>query len=177
MIYRIGGAYFVRALKESDLSGPYPSWFEDQDACKYNSHGKYPRTEAYFRAFYKSLDGGDQIVWAICHDVDGHIGNVSLQAISSINRTAEFAILLGDQRHWNKGVGKMAGAKIIAHAFDKLNLHRVYCGTAATNEGMRKLALALRFQEEGCRRAHLFLDGAWVDSIEYGLLRSDVRVG
>jgi RimJ/RimL family protein N-acetyltransferase len=175
MIYRISEDYFVRSFRESDLSGPYPSWFEDQEVCKYNSHGKFFRTQEYFQSFYDSLNGDDQVVWAICHDEDGHVGNISLQGISLINRNAEFAILMGDKRHWHKGVGKAAGAQLINHGFTKLNLERIYCGTAATNQGMQNLALGLGFREEGRRRAHLYLEGAWVDVIEYGLLRAEHR--
>ncbi|SDH62423.1 GNAT family N-acetyltransferase [Propionivibrio dicarboxylicus] len=175
MIYRIGEAYFVRPLRESDLDGPYLSWFEDQQVCRYNSHGKYPRTREYFRAFYDSLNEPEHIVWAICHDGDGHIGNISLQGISVINRHAEFAILLGDRRHWGCQVGKLAGMQLLRHGFDKLNLERIYCGTAETNIGMRKLALSLGMQEEGRRRAHLWLEGAWVDMLEYGILRSEFK--
>ena len=173
MIYKLNDEYFVRPLQESDLAGPYMSWFEDQDVCRYNAHGKFFKTAAYFRSFYESLDSEAQVVWAICHDTDGHIGNISLLGISSINRNAEFAILLGDKRHWGKGVAKMAGHKLVQHGFDKLNLERVYCGTAASNEAMKKLALSLGMVQEGCRRSHLYLDGGWVDVIEYGLLRRD----
>lgn len=177
MIYRIGESYFVRALRESDLAGSYPAWFEDQDVSKYNSHGKFARTEGYFRDFYRSLDSENQLVWAICHDGDGHIGNISLQHISLINRNAEFAILIGDKRHWGKGVGKMASMQLLAHGFDKLNLERIHCGTAATNMGMQQLAHALGMKEEGRRRNHLWLEGAWTDVVEYGLLRSEWRQG
>ncbi len=173
MIHRLGNSYYVRALRESDLSGPYPSWFEDQDVSRYNSHGKFFHTEDYFRRYYQSLDSGNQIVWAICDDTDGHIGNVSLQNISTVNRNAEFAILLGNKAHWGKGVGKLAGRKIIAHGFDKLNLERIYCGTAATNIGMQHLASALGMAEEGRRRSHLWLEGTWVDVLEYGLMRTE----
>lgn len=173
MIYRLSDEYFVRPFCEADLAGAYMSWFEDQDVCKYNSHGKFFKTAAYFRSFYESLDSENQVVWAICHNMDGHIGNISLQGISLINRNAELAILLGDKRHWGKGVAKMAGRKLIQHGFDKLNLERIYCGTAASNEAMKRLALALGMAQEGCRRSHLYLDGGWVDVIEYGLLKRD----
>lgn len=173
MIYQLNSEYFVRPLNKTDLSGPYISWFEDQDVCRYNSHGKFFKTEAYFQSFIEGLDNEDHVVWAICHTIDGHIGNISLQSISLINRNAEFAILLGDKRHWGKGVARLAGEKLIEHAFFKLNLERIYCGTAANNKGMRSLALALGMVQEGCRRSHLFLDGAWVDVVEYGLLRHD----
>ena len=170
MIYRIGKHYFVRSLSKNDLSGAYPLWFEDQEVTKYNSHGKFVKTQESFQTYFESLNDYDRVVWAICHDTDGHIGNVSLQDISFINRNAEFAILIGDKRHWHKGVARLASVQLISHGFLKLNLKRIYCGTALSNMGMRKLALALGFKEEGCRRSHLFLEGQWIDIVEYGLL-------
>lgn len=175
MIYLLNDEYFVRPLQEADLAGAYVSWFEDQDVCRYNSHGKFFKTAMYFRAYFEELNNEDRVVWAICHKADGHIGNISLQNISFINRNAEFAIILGDKRHWGKGVARMAGRKLIEHGFDKLNLERIYCGAAASNEAMKNLALALGMIQEGCRRAHLYLDGGWDDLVEYGLLRRDVK--
>lgn len=173
MIYKLNEKYFVRALVEEDLDGPYPSWFEDQEVCQYNSHGKYFKSRAYFKDYFDDLNQNDRVVWAICHIDDGHIGNICLQEISMINRTAEFAILLGNKCHWGKGLGLMAGRALLQHGFSKLNLERVYCGTAENNVGMRKLALALGMTLEGSRRQHLFLDGVRVDMVEYGILRSE----
>jgi ribosomal-protein-alanine N-acetyltransferase len=175
MIYRLSDQYFVRGLTEADLTGPYPSWFEDQDVCRYNSHGTFPRTAAYFRDFVSGLNSEHSVVWAICHDSHGHIGNIALQDISLINRNAEFAIILGDRRHWGKGVSKLAAQTLLTHGFEKLNLERIHCATAAPNIAMRKLALALAMAEEGCRRRQLFLDGNWVDVIEFGVLRDEFR--
>ena len=176
MIYRLSNEYFVRSLDAADLDGPYLCWFENQEICKYNSHGKFFKSKQYFQDFYSNLDGQDKIVWAICHGVDGHIGNISLQDISLINRNAEFAILLGDSRHHGKGVSKLAGKKIIEHGFKKINLERIYCGTAATNDAMNRLALSLGMTKEGVRRSHLYLDGSWEDVVEYGLLKHELVV-
>lgn len=177
MIYALNEEYYVRALQESDLAGAYPSWFEDQEVCRYNSHGKFVRTADYFRSFLASLNGEDQVAWAICHTADGHIGNISLQGLSFINRNAEFAVLMGDRRHWRKGVALVAGRALLQHGFFKLNLERIYCGTAATNIGMQKLADGLGMVQEGCRRNHLYLDGEWVDMLEYGILKSEFSIG
>jgi RimJ/RimL family protein N-acetyltransferase len=177
MIYELNKEYFVRPLDEEDLAGAYPKWFDNQEVCRYNSHGKFFKTKAYFKKYLDDLNKEDRVVWAICHEADGHIGNVSLQEISLINRTAEFAILLGDPSHWRKGLGLLAGKKILAHGFNKLNLERVFCGTAATNEGMEKLAIAMGMVLEGTRRQHLFLDGSRVDMLEYGILREEFVKG
>ncbi len=64
---------------------------------------------------------------------------------------------------------------VVNHGFKKLNLHRIYCGTAATNKAMNQLALKLGMKEEGIRKEHLFLDGLWVDVVEYGILRQSLH--
>lgn len=173
MIYALSENYFVRPLVDEDVDGAYPQWFEDQEVCRYNAHGKFFKTKAYFREYLNTLNREDRVVWAICHVADGHIGNVSLQEISAINRTAEFAIILGDKRHWGKGVSVLAARKLLEHGFNKLNLERIYCGTASTNEGMKKLAKSMGMVPEGTRRGHLFLEGLRVDVLEYGILRAE----
>lgn len=176
MIYQLNDSYFVRGLTEQDVQGAYPEWFEDQAICEYNSHGKFFKTNVYFERYIAQLNSEQQVVWAICHAEDGHIGNISLQELSFINRTAEFAIILGDSRHWGKGVAHLAGQKLLMHGFDKLNLERIYCGTAATNEGMIRLAVSLGMVLEGTRREQLFLNGARVDLLEYGILRPEYKL-
>lgn len=176
MIYGLDENYYVRRLLEEDISGPYPSWFEDQEVCKYNSHGVFFKNNDYFRKFYDDLNQDDQIVWAICHKHDGHIGNISLQSISLINRNAEFAIIVGNKAHWGKGIAYKAGKRLLSHGFFKINLERIYCGTAADNEAMKRLAFKLGMREEGRRRAHLYLEGKWMDLVEYGMLREEFHL-
>lgn len=172
MIYQLDSEYYVRPLAPEDVDGVYPGWFEDQEVCRYNSHGKFFHSKQSFRE-YVALEREDRVVWAICHVRDGHVGNIALQDLSFINRTGEFAIILGEKQHWGRGVGLMAGRVLLRHGFEKLNLERVHCGTAATNVGMQRLALALGMSLEGTRRGHLFLDGARVDMLEYGILRAE----
>ena len=173
MIYQLSDEYYVRALRESDLEGAYPAWFEDQDVCQFNSHGKFFMTLADLRAYFTSLSNKYQIVWAICHKDDGHIGNITLQCISFVDRNADFGLIIGDSRHWGKGVGYLASKTLFLHGFNKLNLQRIYCAAAASNTAMIKLAKKLGMSEEGCWRSHLYLDGAWVDLIAFGLLKNE----
>ena len=92
MIYQLRDGYFVRPLAALDLDGPYPAWFEDQEICRYNSHGKFFPTRAALLAYIEN-DATDRVVWAICDGNQTHVGNVSLQHISFVNRSAEFADL------------------------------------------------------------------------------------
>lgn len=173
MIYALDEQYFVRALRQSDLEGPYPGWFEDQAVTQFSSHGKFARTNQYFQAYLNQIDRDDQLVWAICHESDGHIGNICLQAINFINRNADFGVLMGNKKHWGKGVAFKAMKTILSHGFYKLNLERIYCGTAANNEAMRAIAQKIGMIEEGRWRSHLYIEGQWVDMIQYGILRDE----
>lgn len=170
---RLSDEYFVRALRESDVDGPYPGWFEDPEVCRFNSHGKFQKSLESFRAYVRSLDRGEHVVWAICHDRDGHIGNISLQGISWLHRSAELAIIIGERRHWGRGVGILAGRHLLEHGFQRLNLHRIQCGTPSGNLAMCRLALSLGMTEEGRCRDTFFLEGEWHDLVLFGILHAE----
>ncbi len=173
MIEDIGHGYTVRLLSESDIDGPYLNWFEDQDATRYNRHGKLFLRRTDLQEFLAQANRETRIDWAICDGGGKHIGNVSLSDISLINRTAEFGIFIGDSSHRGQGVGLRAARALIRHAFLKVNLERISCGTAATNEGMLGLARSLGMQLEGRRRSALYLEGERVDVVEFGVLRDE----
>lgn len=174
MIYKLNEEYYVRSLKEMDLEGPYIGWFDDQDVCLYNSHGKFSKSDAYYKNYILSVGNEkNELIWAICSVTDGHIGNVSLADISFINRKAEFGIIIGNRKHWGKGVAKMASKMILYHAFNKLNLNRVYCSVVELNVGMLKLAHSIGMKKEGILRENSWLDGVWVNDIQYGIIKEE----
>jgi ribosomal-protein-alanine N-acetyltransferase len=100
------------------------------------------------------------------------IGRVSIENINNINRTGELKVFVDPSYH-KKGYAKEACTLVLAHAFNKLNLNRVECGTLDGNEGMKKLAESLGFKNEGVRKGAVFSNGEYVDVYEYGLLRSE----
>ena len=166
---------FLRGVSKNDIQGNYFHWFDDQEVCKYNSHGLFPNTVAAMESFLDSLATSQSaVVWAMIEKKSKtHIGNISLQEINWINRTAEFAIIIGEKQFWGKGIAVEASKILLFHGFQKLDLHRIYCGTAENNEGMKKLALKIGMSEEGRRRKALFLNGQYQDLIEYGILREE----
>src|SRR5690606_33880262 len=116
----------------------------------------------------------NHVVLAIIETESGiHIGNVALQSINWVSRNAEFAILLGNKKYWGGGYGEEAAKLIVEYGFNRLNLHRIYCGTFHDNNGMIRLAGKLKMKEEGRRREGFFKDGRFVDVIEYGVLKSE----
>lgn len=147
----------------------------DMVVCRYNSHHRFPMTKDDLCAYVKSVqrDRGNLVFAIIFKENSNHIGNISLQGIDYINRTAEFAILLGEEQYWGCGIGKEAGRLVIEHGFKELNLNRINLGTTQENIGMQKVAEGLGFKKEGVRREMIFKNGKYNDVIEYGLLCSE----
>ncbi|MDD3324758.1 MAG: GNAT family protein [Sulfurospirillaceae bacterium] len=173
----VGKNIYLRALHVSDVDGDYPSWLNDKEVCKYNSHGDTLYTKEMALLYIKSVqDSPTCKVFAICDKTsDKHIGNISLQAICAKNESAEFAILLGDRAFWGKGLSKEAGKLLIDYGFDTLNLHRIYCGTNEANLPMQRLALFLGMSFEGRRKEAMKKNGKFYDILEYGIVSTSTR--
>lgn len=165
----------LRPLRETDADGPYADWLNDAEACRGNSHHIFPYTRAEALDYIRqSAARRDALVLAVTLKADGrHIGNIALQHIHPVNRSAEFSILIGDRTAWGQGYGLEAAQLVFTHAFSELNLERVACGTYGENEAMQKLAARLGMREEGRRRRAVFKGGRYQDVIEYGILRDE----
>lgn len=175
IVFLKGQRIHLRALMEKDLTDSYLQWLNDEEVCAGNSHAMFPNTEHKMKAYFESLKNGtQQVTLAIIYtEREKHIGNVALQNINWISRSAEFAILLGDKEFWNGGYGEEASKLIMEYGFSRLNLHRIYCGTFDNNTGMRKLALKLKMKEEGLRREAVYKNGSYHNIIEFGVLKSE----
>jgi len=168
---------YLRTLHVNDAKGNYPSWLNDKEVCRYNSHGETLYTKEMALSYIQSVqDSPTCKVFAICDKAsDKHIGNIALQAISLKNQNAEFAILLGDKAFWGKGLSKEAGKLLIDYGFNVLKLHRIYCGTSQANTPMQHLAIALGMELEGRRKEAMKKDGKFYDVLEYGILKKDLE--
>ncbi len=173
-IFLKGKSIYLRALNEDDINGNYSRWLNDSEITLYNSHGRFPVTTEKLIEFVRgAAKSNTSLVMAVVdNETDTHIGNISLQSINWIDRSAEIAFILGEKDFWGKGVMQEAGKIMIEHGFNVLNLHRIYCGTSAENLGMQKLANKLGFTQEGVRKEALFKNGKYIDIIEFGKLNN-----
>lgn len=167
-----GSQIYLRPLELSDSNGSYPNWLNTPEVCRYNSHGESLYTSEIAHAYITStIDNPTIKVFAIClKENNQHVGNISLQQISAKNKSAEFAILIGEPSVYGRGIGYESGLLLFDYAFTTLKLHRIHCGTHAENFGMQHLALKLGMSEEGTRREAIFKNGQYANIVEYGIL-------
>lgn len=174
-VFLEGPRIYLRALEEKDLAGGYFQWLNDAEVCEHNSHATFPNSEQKQRRYLEyAQTASDAVVLAVVtRDRDRHIGNVSLQRINWLDRTAELAILIGERGYWRSGLSTEACRLLVEYGFVRLNLNRIGCGTSERNVGMQKLALRLGMRQEGLRRKAMYKNGEYLDIVEFGVLREE----
>lgn len=75
------------------------------------------------------------------------------------------------------GVMPTALALAIDHSFFKVGLHRIEANIRPENYASRRVVEKLGFREEGVRRRHLHINGAWRDHLCFALTVEDVPEG
>ena len=164
-------APFCEVYDNKNINSDYKFWFNRPEVVSKNSHGLFPYSPDTDIKETLQYDES-RIIWSILiSSINKHIGNVSLQRIDLINRSAEIAIVIGEPEYYGKGVASFAVKEICEHGFKKLGLNRIWSGTAATNIGMQKVFERLGFKKEGVFKEAMFLDGKFIDVYEYGLLK------
>jgi ribosomal-protein-serine acetyltransferase len=77
---------------------------------------------------------------------------------------------------WGKSVATEAAGALVDFCFRRLELHRLEALVAPGNPASQHVVEKLGFQREGIAREFEFIDGRWLDHIQYGLLAWE-RVG
>lgn len=174
-LFLVGESLYLRPLSLDDLDGNYLFWLNDPENNEQNSHHIFPYSkdalEDYIKNAYVTRD---KLPLAIIEkNSSKHIGNISLVNIDYINRRSDWGIIIGEKEYWNKGYSKKASFLLLKHAFDSLNMHRIYSGTTSENIGGQKLMESMGMTKEGLRRSHIFKNGRYLDIIEYGVLKHE----
>jgi RimJ/RimL family protein N-acetyltransferase len=102
-----------------------------------------------------------------------YLGEVVLNQIDEINRSANFRIALRGSKYYSKGIGTEAAKLMLEYGFNVLKLHRIDLEVFAFNPRAIRVYEKLGFVSEGVRREVLLMDGQYHDAIVMGLLRQE----
>lgn len=171
--------YFFNKKFVEFFGDSYQNWFHDLEICNFNSHCVYSKSVLEFENYLKKIDNKEILVFAIVinsNEFIKHVGNIAIQNIDNINRSAEISFMTGDKYYWGKGINFISGKFIINHVFKKMNLHRLWGGCVNSNVGMIKLFEKLHFLHEGTLLDAKFLNGKYENVLMYGLLKNEFDI-
>src|SRR5262249_38238823 len=125
----------------------------------------------------KIAEGPDNVtLGVVVRATDQLIGTAGLHQIDHRTRQAAFGISLGDKAAWGHGYGTEVTRLVVGHAFETLNLNRVWLHVFEYNPRAAHVYEKVGFRHEGRLRQSAFRDGRYWDTLVMGILRSEWRI-
>ena len=115
--------FYLRTLREADVSSDYLSWFEDNTVKAYITYASKSRTKKELVEYVncKNLSKTALLFGVFTKTGSRHIGNIKYEPIELANKTAEMGIMIGDVSWRGKGVGPeviLGSAEWLRNALD-----------------------------------------------------------
>ncbi len=171
--FLIGPTIYLRPLEMEDAPS-LVTWFNDPEVTR--ALRRYqPMTLAAEKAFLEELGKRETAVTLgiVVRETDQFIGTTGLHELDTRSRQTAFGISIGVKTMWGKGYGTEATRLIVRHAFQTLNLNRVWLHVYESNEGAIRCYEKAGFRIEGRLRQSFFSEGRYWDTIVMGLLRDE----
>ena len=173
--FLVGQKVYLRRVERGDLETHYFQWLNDPEVTRYMNQGNFPNSMESMVDYYEaSVNSEKQVNLAIVtREEDRHVGNIALNSIDWVNRTAEVGLLIGEKDYWGKGITSEAMELLEGYAFDRLNLRKLWSGPRAGNVAVVILHKKLGWVQEGRLRQEMMRDNQFHDVLMFGLLREE----
>lgn len=121
----------------------------------------------------KRLANGDYIFSIIRKRDDIIIGNIGINDIDLVDRTATLGIFIGDIDNHNKGYGSEALKLLLNYGFGVLNLNNIDLHVFDFNKKAIACYKKVGFKEYGRRHKAYYINGEYHDEISMEILKDD----
>lgn len=163
---------------------------EPEDLPQLRAWRNNPEMRTYFRE-YKEISEQSQMDWynntvqnnpnvrmfsIIDKSTKRLMGACGLCYIDPVRRHADFSIYLGvDDLYIDDKFAPDAGHVLLTYGFEELNLNRVWAEIYEHDTAKQSLLPNLGFVQEGRLRNHHYTSGKYIDSLLYGVLKSEFK--
>jgi diamine N-acetyltransferase len=171
--YLIGKQVYLRPLETEDAPA-LQAWINDPDVYPYLAVTRPFNRQAEEAFVERSMKSDhDLTLGIVVREGDRLIGTAGLFRIDFRNRHAGFGIMIGDKKSWNRGYGTEATRLIVRHAFETMNLNRVWLMVYEFNPRGTRAYEKAGFRLEGVLRQSAFSQGRYWDSKLMAVLRDE----
>lgn len=138
-----------------------------------NPASNVSQIESKISEIRNDFDNKKGINWTIrLKDESKVIGYMSLWRIDFKNHRGEIGYAI-KKEYWKRGISIEAAIAVINFGFDKLKLNTIMANTNIDNTPSHSLLEKLNFSKEAYHREDFFFNGKYLDSMIFGLTKSD----
>lgn len=150
-------------------------WFNDEEITAQMQKHYFPNTRTQQMEFFRNNieNSSTKLQCGIVHKQDNvMIGVISLNNIDYSHRKCDISGIIGEKKYQTLKYIIEALQLLIKHAFDQLNMHKIYGGTII-KEVADMFVRLLGFKQEGIKRSDVYKSGRYYDVFLLGLLRKE----
>ena len=150
-------------------------WYSDPEIGRLTRYQTLPMTEQEIERFFNShLLAPDALAYGI-HErpTDRLVGFTTFSALDADNGSVLYHITIGERDAWGRGLGTETTDLMLAHAFERLGLHRIGLTVFAFNRRAIRAYEKAGFRVEGRLREAIRRDGRYWDELQMGALREE----
>jgi RimJ/RimL family protein N-acetyltransferase len=171
--FLVGRNTYLRPLEREDAS-LIVQWLNDPEVTRTLAIYRPINLQAEEEFIAKIYESESEFVLGIAvQDSDGLIGVTGLHRMDFKNRHANFGIAIGDKDQWGKGYGTEVTSLMLRHAFEGLNMNRVWLHVYENNVRGIKTYERTGFRKEGLLRQERYSEGRYWDTIVMAILREE----
>lgn len=161
----------LRPTRMADAEALLPA-FRDGETMRYWAHNPINSLNEMRAIIARNLPPQNRAQGSFAITRDGE------RAIGCINFYSERDAMSGlgyilDKAWWGRGFVAEAVRAAVDHGFEGLELHRIWLEIDPRNQGSIRVAEKCGFTREGIARKSFLLNGEYVDSVFYAMLRED----
>jgi len=164
--------YYLKNLNVNDATERYLSWLHDLEVTKTLEVDGQSQTIETIKDYIKWHDGKTKFLFGIYANNDKHIGNFSVR-INVDHRRATIGLMIGDKYYWGKNAVNETRSKIIDWLFDEKGINKIESGPMSNNYPAIFNFTKQGWQNEGILKEHYLIDGKKVDSVLYGITKTE----
>ncbi len=162
----------LRAVERDDLKRLHELERDIELTMLGNGRWEPVSLAALEKEWHKHLDDDDRAQFVI--EIDGKVvGDIGLYRQNRRHGTTQFGMGIYDREYVGKGYGREALKLLLDWAFHVQNWRKISLETFNVNERAIRMYRACGFTEEGRLKQHAYFEGAYVDLVIIGLLRSE----
>jgi len=159
----IGAKVTIGPFVPEDYGSMY-CWANDVAAARLDGAFRPVNLVDVLRQFENAGKDPSRVMFAIRQrDATAIIGYLFIQNISSVHRSADIGIRIGEEKNRGHGYGKEALTMALDYCWRHLNLNRIGLIVFRNNQRAISIYKAAGFRVEGRLKKLFFIDGSWVD--------------
>jgi len=170
----VGSLVALRRPRPDDLAAVV-RWYRDPEIARLTRYQTRPMSQSEIERFFQyRMLAPDALAYTIVELPRGRqVGFTTFSSLDPDNGSVLFHITIGERDAWGRGLGTETTRLMLAHAFERLALHRVGLTVFSYNLRAIRAYEKAGFRIEGRLRDAIVRDERYFDEVQMGVLASE----